>query len=82
VAELLNGGPIENPGPDALPDVLRRLMQDIDAPRGIAELGYSEDDVPALVEGTMKQQRLLVGSPREVSENDIAHILNASMTNW
>jgi len=38
--------------------------------------------VPALVEGTMKQQRLLVGSPREVSETDIAHILNASMTNW
>ena len=57
-------------------------MQDIDAPRGIAELGYTEDDVPALVEGTMKQQRLLVGTPRDVSETDIAHILNASMTNW
>ena len=82
VAELLNGGPIENPGPDTLPDVLRQLMQDVGAPRGIAELGYTEDDVPALVEGTMKQQRLLVGSPRDVSETDIAHILNASMTNW
>src|SRR3954467_536304 len=82
VAELLNGGPIENPGPDSLPDVVRKLMQDVGAPRGIAELGYTEDDVPALVEGTMKQQRLLVGSPREVGETDIAHILNASMTNW
>jgi alcohol dehydrogenase class IV len=82
VAELLNGGPIDSPGPDSLPDVLRELMRDIDAPRGIAELGYTEDDVPALVEGTMKQQRLLVGSPREVGETDIAHILNASMTNW
>ena len=30
----------------------------------------------------MKQQRLLVGAPREVSEADLAHILNASMTNW
>jgi alcohol dehydrogenase class IV len=82
VAELLAGEPLEDPGPDTLPDVLRELMRDVGAPRGIAELGYGEDDVPALVEGTMKQQRLLVGSPREVTETDIAHILNASMTNW
>ena len=82
VAEWLAGEPIADPGPDTLPDVLRTLMRDIDSPRGIAELGYTEDDVPALVEGTMKQQRLLVGTPREVGETDIAHILNASMTNW
>jgi hydroxyacid-oxoacid transhydrogenase len=82
VAELLAGGPAPDPGPDTLPDVLRALMRDIDAPRGIAELGYGEDDVPALVDGAMKQQRLLVGCPREVTETDLAHILNASMTNW
>jgi hydroxyacid-oxoacid transhydrogenase len=82
VAELLAGEPLENPGPDSLPGVLRALMRDIGAPRGIAELGYTEDDVPALVAGTMKQQRLLVGAPRPVSETDIAHILAASMTNW
>jgi hydroxyacid-oxoacid transhydrogenase len=82
VAELLAGEPIEDPGPDALPDVLRRLMRDIGAPSGIAALGYTEDDVRTLVEGTMKQQRLLVVSPRDVAEIDIAHILNASMTNW
>ncbi|MEA2177819.1 MAG: hydroxyacid-oxoacid transhydrogenase, partial [Solirubrobacteraceae bacterium] len=82
VAELLAGGPIESPGPDTLPDILRELMRDIDAPRGIAELGYAEDDVPALVEGAMKQQRLLVLAPRDVSEQDLTHILNASMTNW
>jgi hydroxyacid-oxoacid transhydrogenase len=82
VAELLAGGPLEDPGPDTLPDVLRSLMRDVGAPRGIAELGYTEDDVPALVEGTMKQQRLLVGAPRDVSETDIAHVLKASMSNW
>jgi hydroxyacid-oxoacid transhydrogenase len=57
-------------------------MRDIGAPSGIAALGYTEDDVRTLVEGTMKQQRLLVVSPRDVAEIDIAHILNASMTNW
>jgi hydroxyacid-oxoacid transhydrogenase len=82
VAELLAGAPIADPGPDALPDVLRELMRDVGAPRGVAELGYAEDDVPALVEGALKQQRLLVGSPREVDGTDLGHILNASMTNW
>jgi alcohol dehydrogenase class IV len=82
VAELLAGEPIDDPGPDTLPGVLRALMRDVGAPRGLAELGYTEDDVPALVEGAVKQQRLLVGAPRETSERDIAHILNASMTNW
>jgi alcohol dehydrogenase class IV len=82
VAELLAAEPISDPGPDTLPDVLRTLMRDIDAPSGIAELGYTEDDVPELVEGALKQQRLLVGAPREVTERDLAHILNASMSNW
>jgi hydroxyacid-oxoacid transhydrogenase len=79
VAELLAGGPIENPGPDTLPDVLRDLMRDVGAPNGIAALGYTEDDVPALVEGALKQQRLLVISPREVAAEDLGRILNASM---
>ena len=82
VAELLAGEPITTPGPDSLPDVLRVLMRDIDAPRGVAALGYDENDVPALVEGALKQQRLLVVSPREVTSDDLGHILNASMTNW
>ena len=82
VAELLAGEPIDDPGPDTLPEVLRTLMRDVDAPSGVAELGYTEDDVPALVEGAMKQQRLLVVAPREVGESDLTHILNASMTNW
>jgi alcohol dehydrogenase class IV len=82
VAELLAGEPIEDPGPDTLPDVLRAIMRDVGAPSGVAELGYGEDDVPALVEGAMKQQRLLVVAPRDVDERDLTHILNASMTNW
>jgi alcohol dehydrogenase class IV len=82
VAALLNGGPIDDPGPDTLPDVLRALMRDVGAPSGVAALGYTEDDVPALVEGALKQQRLLVISPRDVEADDLGHILNASMKNW
>ena len=82
VAELLAGEPISDPGPDTLPDILRALMQDVDAPRGVAELGYTEDDVPTLVEGALKQQRLLAVAPKDVGEEDLRHIINASMTNW
>jgi hydroxyacid-oxoacid transhydrogenase len=82
VAGLLAGEPFGDPGADTLPEVLRALMRDVDAPRGVAELGYDENDVPALVEGALKQQRLLVVSPRDVTGDDLGHILNASMTNW
>jgi hydroxyacid-oxoacid transhydrogenase len=48
----------------------------------VAELGYTEDDVPALVEGALKQQRLLVVAPKEAEADDLSHILNASMRLW
>ena len=44
-------------------------------------LGYDEGDVDRLVEGAMKQ-RLLVGVPREVTQEDLANIVRESMENW
>ena len=81
-AELLLGEPLEEPGPDSLPDALRDLMRDVDAPSGVAELGYTEDDVPAIVEGAVKQQRLLDVAPRQPTEDDLANIVKASFANW
>jgi hydroxyacid-oxoacid transhydrogenase len=77
VARLL-GGDSAGTGPDALPDVLRALMRDVGAPSGVAELGYGEEDLDALVEGALKQQRLLVIAPREPSAEDLADIIRAS----
>ena len=54
-------------------------MADVGAPAGIGALGYGEDDVPALVEGALAQQRLLAVAPREASEADLAAILRASL---
>jgi alcohol dehydrogenase class IV len=67
---------------DYLPRVLTELMRDVAMPNGIGAVGYTEDDVAALVEGTMKQQRLLATAPREVTEEDAAAILRASMELW
>ena len=54
-------------------------MRDVGAPLTIGELGYGEDDLPALTEGAYKQQRLLVVSPREVAPPDLEAILRASL---
>ena len=61
---------------------LRALMRDVGAPRGIAEFGYGDEDIRDLVEGALKQQRLLATAPREASEDDLASILRGSLELW
>ena len=72
----------EYAGPDALPGVLADLMRDIAIPNGLGAVGYGESDVDDLVEGAMKQQRLLATAPREVTEDDAAAILTSSLELW
>jgi hydroxyacid-oxoacid transhydrogenase len=67
---------------EQLPAVLVDLMRDIGVPNGIGAVGYTEDDIPQLVPGTMKQQRLLSTCPRPVTEDDIAGIFARSIENW
>ena len=67
---------------DFLPHVLTDLMRDIGMPNGIGAVGFTEADVDDLVEGTMKQQRLLATAPREVTEEDAAEILRSSLELW
>jgi hydroxyacid-oxoacid transhydrogenase len=81
-AELIAGRELPDADESTLPQVLTELMRDVGAPSGVRELGYGEEDVDALVEGAMKQQRLLVIAPREASERDLAAILGESMENW
>jgi hydroxyacid-oxoacid transhydrogenase len=65
-----------------LPAVLTALMRDIDIPNGIGAVGYGEADVDDLVEGTMKQQRLLATAPKDVTEDDVAGIFRRSLSLW
>jgi len=80
-AELLAPGH-EYDGPDALPHVLTDLMRDIVIPNGLAAVGYEKADVDDLVEGALKQQRLLATAPREVTAEDAAEILTRSLELW
>ncbi|HET7385641.1 MAG TPA: hydroxyacid-oxoacid transhydrogenase [Nocardioidaceae bacterium] len=82
-AELLDPhGPMPTGRRDALPDVLIALMRDIGIPNGLAAVGYGKDDVPDLVEGAMKQQRLLATAPKDVTEDDLAGIVQRSLELW
>jgi alcohol dehydrogenase class IV len=67
---------------EQLPGALIDLMRDIEIPNGIGAVGYTESDIPDLVPGTMKQQRLLATCPRPVNEDDIAAIFTKSIENW
>jgi alcohol dehydrogenase class IV len=82
-ARLLDPGADEpDTAAEFLPQVLTRLMHDIDIPDGIGAVGYDEGDIPDLVEGTLKQQRLLATAPKEVTEDDLAGIYRRSLHLW
>jgi alcohol dehydrogenase class IV len=82
-AQLVDPGADEpNEAAEYLPTVLSALMRDIDIPNGIGAVGYEEDDIPDLVDGTMKQQRLLATAPKDVTEDDLAGIFRRSINLW
>jgi alcohol dehydrogenase class IV len=84
-AELL-GVPVADLGEaerrEALPRALQSLMRDIGIPNGLGAIGYTERDVAALVEGTLRQPRLLAGAPRRVGAPDLELILRDAMRLW
>jgi len=58
------------------------LMRATAMPNGLTALGYGERDIPALIEGTLKQPRLLSGAPRAVGAAEIGAILHDSLRCW
>jgi hydroxyacid-oxoacid transhydrogenase len=67
---------------EQLPAALIDLMRDIEIPNGVGAVGYRDSDIPDLVGGTMKQQRLLATSPKPVNEDDVAQVFTRSMELW
>lgn len=72
----------ERDGADVLAGVLTRLMRDVGIPNGLAEVGYAAGDVDALVEGALKQERLLATAPRTPTPDELAGIVTSSLEHW
>jgi hydroxyacid-oxoacid transhydrogenase len=87
-AGLLADSQLDAPGTAAedpaerLPAELVRLMRDLGIPNGTGALGYGEGDVEDLVDGALKQERLLVIAPRDPTAQDLAGIFRSSLRNW
>ncbi len=68
--------------PEVLPRTLLSLMRDTGIPNGLDALGYREADLSALIDGTLKQQRLLVNCPRAVGAEELRQIIQSSFEYW
>ncbi len=79
-ARLLGGS--SSHGVEDLPSVLRNLIRDVGLPSGLAELGYGSADVDDLVEGALKQQRLLATAPVDVTAEDLSTVFRGSLEHW
>jgi hydroxyacid-oxoacid transhydrogenase len=73
--------PEEEAGP-LLSAQIVRLMQELDLPNGLEAVGFTEDDIPDLVEGTLPQHRVTKLSPRPAGEVELTQLFENSMTLW
>ena len=58
------------------------FMRALGVPNGLAAVGYSEADIPALVEGTLPQHRVTKLSPVPAGPDELTSLFRASMRIW
>jgi len=63
-----------------LADRITWFMQRLQTPNGLAAIGYTSSDIPALVEGTLPQHRVTKLSPRPAGPDELARLFEDAMT--
>lgn len=84
-ARLLGADVAEAPpeaGGALLAEWLVRLLRQLELPNGLAAVGFSPADVPALVRGTLPQHRVTRLSPRPANEADLTAMFLDSLQLW
>ena len=74
-AALLLGG-------EDLATRVTELMRAIGIPNGIAGVGFTAADIPALVAGTLPQQRLLANAPSPMTSDVLASLFEQALCYW
>ncbi len=71
----------EEAGP-ILSNAIIQLMQALDVPNGLSAIGFTEADIPDLVEGTLPQHRVTKLSPRPANAEDLTAMFQDAMVAW
>jgi hydroxyacid-oxoacid transhydrogenase len=58
------------------------FMQRLRVPNGLKAVGYRNEDIPALVKGTLPQHRVTKLSPRPAGEDELAALFADAMSYW
>lgn len=67
---------------EILANAIIDIMQKTGMPNGLKALGFTEEDVDALAEGTLPQHRVTKLSPRPADKDDLKQLFLESMTLW
>ena len=76
------GMAIEVGAAEALAQRIIEFMRELEMPSGLQALGLDESHIPALVAGTLQQQRLLKLAPSPVGEDELAEFFRNSLRLW
>ena len=61
---------------------MRTFMSDMKVDDGLSSLGYTTEDIPALVEGAIPQERVNKLAPRPQTEEDLYNLYLNSMKTY
>ena len=65
-----------------LADRIIYFMKALKIPNGLSAIGYTEEDIPALVQGTLPQHRVTKLSPKPADEADLTALFKDAMRYW
>eukprot|EP01100_Stratorugosa_tubuloviscum_P014804 TRINITY_DN810_c0_g1_i1.p1 TRINITY_DN810_c0_g1~~TRINITY_DN810_c0_g1_i1.p1 ORF type:complete len:544 (+),score=258.73 TRINITY_DN810_c0_g1_i1:42-1673(+) len=73
-------GASQNMAGELLAERILILMQKLKVPNGLLAIGFNENDIEQLVEGTLPQHRVTKLSPKPVTRDDLIKLFKQTMT--
>ena len=72
----------ESEAGEILADRIVSMMRQLEIPNGLSAIGFTEADIPALVQGTLPQHRVTKLSPRPAGAVDLEAMFRDAMRAW
>ncbi len=67
---------------EILAEQIIRLLQDLNMPNGLSDVGYDDSDIDAFVAGTLPQHRVTKLAPRPTGADELRSLFQQSMQIW